>query len=245
MDRPSAKELRRLYEDEGLSRPAIGLRYGVSNSTVCRWFQTTLIPRRSTQKPLPVSVIRLREMYLREQLTPAEIKAIVGQGTSTIMKKLRQAGIPMRTRSDAQKVAIAKRRSFLPPPHPGNSSNLMKWQQEHPEEVSKTCQKANRISAYRRSRIRRWYPCGWCGAPVSRTDQERRSYSFSACNNSHSVRWIRWRSCHPDEPRPLLLARLRELAGEDRSPDRLRRMAEEIGAGDIEVAEILFPTEAA
>lgn len=45
-DKPNADELRRLYEQEGLSMAAIGEQYGVSGTSVRRWLKDAGIERR-------------------------------------------------------------------------------------------------------------------------------------------------------------------------------------------------------
>lgn len=257
MERPSAEELRRLYQEMTLQEISAVKGWGVR--TIRRWLHTYQIPLRDGRAaacaraareragPFPCSDEALARLYQRDKLSTNEIASLLECSEGRVSDRLRIIGVKLRTLSEACHVWLQRGRLNLSGlrslPEDQRRENLGRaveaWKAKaasDPEYARRNLRRAN--AARHRGR---WVPCSWCSLKVYRGKSKQAKHI--ACCRSHFGMSNTWDRYHPDEPRPLILARLRELAGDERNPDRLRRMAEEIGAGDIEIAEILFPSE--
>lgn len=197
------------------------------------------------EREVVVSDQRLAEMYHTERMSSLQISALTGMTKIMVLRRLRKAAIPVRTPGQARKIRGSREKKLGIHP-PGFPESLRQWRKNNPQLLHRFTFIESSKGAIRSNRSRgfsRFVHCCWCGDNVLRKQAELKDHPNIACSRSHSGSFNCWKRYHPDEPRPLLLARLRDMAGEERNPDRLRRMAEEIGAGDIEVAEVLFPTE--
>lgn len=95
--RPSADELRRLYEDCHLSLRQIGQRFSVTPQAVREWLIAAGIPRRPGGAPTPtVESGRLVELY-SQGLSGPEVAARLGCSSATVYRRLAAAGIARRT----------------------------------------------------------------------------------------------------------------------------------------------------
>ncbi len=93
--------------------------------------------------------------------------------------------------------------------------------------------------------------CAWCAKDVLRKPSEYARHTRSYCNNACSWKGVAHFHYRPEDPRPLILARLRELFatslphGTPMTLERLEKVGEAIGAGDAEYFELLMEQQEA
>jgi hypothetical protein len=169
-----------------------------------------------------------------------------GVPPGTVWRRLRRAGIRVRTRGEQQKIDLAKGRVALPRslgrPDWGLGSRLRELTR------ARLAAGGPRGHAPRR---RHELPCGWCGAWVSRTPcQIRPGGAF--CSRSHVCHLTNWRRARGGAPRPPIIERLRALGrlrpdGARYDPHERRnaveRKGKEIGATWEEVFEAIARLE--
>jgi transposase-like protein len=169
----------------------------------------------------------LWHLYWEQKISSTEIARRWGVKANTVRGWLRKANIPVRSKSEAIRLALAEQS-----PRPITNTDMTRAnavlavrRQENPEKYRERAawqaRRLNRLKHLRQGP--RPVPCGWCGSPCMRTRSARERHQASCCNRSHASCWIAHRRWHLDEPRPLILQRLHE--GADPA---------EIGAGELE-----------
>jgi transposase-like protein len=125
---PGGSEMRRLYLDEKLSTAGIGERYGVAAHTASRWVKRSGIAIRPTNEARRLFYNKdrpsdddLKRMYLVEEMSGSEIGRVLGVSIYTGLEWLKEAGVPIRSRSETVRAWLAKRPrkpqvySYVPP----------------------------------------------------------------------------------------------------------------------------------
>ncbi len=174
----------------------------------------------------------LRQQYWAEGKTQQEIADRIGVANTTVHKWMLAYGIPRRPRAAHFE---GKKRPWST----GNAEALAAWRAAHPEAQAdhnrRVWPKAQRAWSYKHRPL--WKPCQWCGEKKRKARNELKFYPVTCCGKECRLAWARHRRWHPDEPRPLILERLRN--GDD---------PQEIGASETEIidlaAERLQPVEA-
>lgn len=163
--------------------------------------------------PLLISKERLVELYYREQISTARIAKIAGVNAETVRLRMISAGMPRRMTRQTSK--LAQERGLLRPfpqvVSPDtlhcNGRRLHGWLMDHPEVLRAAAEKSNRLRSYRSKQKRPKCFCSWCGCGLDRP--RSKAYPTAACNRSHQASARNWRRWHSDEPRPLILERLK------------------------------------
>lgn len=100
--RPSARKLRRLYVEQGLSCSEIAKLLGRYTSTVTGWLKRAGIQARPRRKPIAESLRgrdeEIRRLYVDEWLSTQEIAERFGVARSTVARRLRALGVALRPR---------------------------------------------------------------------------------------------------------------------------------------------------
>jgi len=99
----SEAELRRLYEQEGLSQRKIAKKLGCSKTAIADRMRKYGIQPRPPRVPSRFDIPEsdLRRLYQDEKLSQAQIAAIYGCSQPLICLKMREYGIPSRSRAEA------------------------------------------------------------------------------------------------------------------------------------------------
>jgi hypothetical protein len=85
-----------------------------------------------------------------------------------------------------------------------------------------------------------YLPCYWCGEVLSTTPYRAAAYERRYCCKAHSCKGMQHVKRRPDTPRPLIVARLRELnKGWPNTFERLEKVGQQIGAREPEILEVL------
>lgn len=163
--------------------------------------------------PLLISKERLVELYYREKISTAQIAKIAGVDAETIRLRMISASMPRRTTRQTSK--LAQERGMLRPFPQVVSPNILRcngrrlygWLMDHPEVLRAAAEKSNRLRSYRSKQKRPKCFCSWCGCGLDRP--RSKAYPTAACNRSHQASARNWRRWHSDEPRPLILERLK------------------------------------
>jgi transposase-like protein len=94
---PADTELRRCYQDEGLTTAQLAARYGVSATTAKRWLDNAGIPRRAAGRGSRApNAAELGRLYQDEGLSTTQIAQRHGVAQQTAHGWPRAAGIPLR-----------------------------------------------------------------------------------------------------------------------------------------------------
>jgi transposase len=219
-ERPPDGVLKRRYETEGKTTAEIGALFGVSYSTALRWLHEANVTMRAGGKythrhPNRPSPMRLRDLYHHEKASHPEIATRFGASSSSVGDWCREAGLQARPRSERLSMALSKKPKSETPSKAALASaeRLRRWRENAPPEYRETlrrnAKRATAVYAYRHRA--RPSPCCWCGEPCLRLPW-RVKLRGACCNNSHAGLFGNWTRHHPDEPRPLILDRLRQGA---------------------------------
>lgn len=179
----------------------------------------------------------------------AALAAQLGVGPETVMRRLRKFGIVTRTMSEQLKadIKMGRRKSSHPGPRP--MEHLVaywtgrKQSRQHRQRI-KDAKAVHPVDV----------PCAWCGVAVPRITAERKRRSFSACSPAHRSAYAWHLRRGENAPRPLIADHLHKLCQErlkrlrERNSDgtlrpptweQLEKLAEEIGAKDLEIWAVL------
>jgi hypothetical protein len=199
-----------------------------------------------------ISAARWQELYWGPESGHPSIASLAerfGVGAEAIRNRLRKFGIVTRTMSEQLALDIKHGRRKASHPGPRSVEHLVDYwsgRKQARKHVSKRA--AARVTTPEE------VPCSWCGAPMPRVTAERRRRAFFACSASHRNYYAWHCRLREGEPRPLIVDRLQQLSEErlkrlrDRNPDgtlrppsweQLEKLAEEIGAREPEIMEVL------
>lgn len=106
MDIPSFEELNSAYTDNRKSTVQMKSQFGASASTIQRWLKIRGIPIRGYSESRKVNGVHLDEEWLRKKYVIQKASTISiadesGVSKKTILRALKEAGIPRRTTSEA------------------------------------------------------------------------------------------------------------------------------------------------
>ena len=108
INKPTKKELEKLYVKERKSTIEIAEIYHVYNRTVGQWLQSYEIPRRTiSEAHLPKNFTKptkaqLTRWYVKERMSTVQIADNLGVSNPTVAEWMKSDGIPRRTISEAQ-----------------------------------------------------------------------------------------------------------------------------------------------
>jgi hypothetical protein len=162
-------------------------------------------------------------------------------GRETIRRRLRHAGIPVRSAAEQGRIDLRNGRR-LPPVARGvaNQSFLeagVSWSQRNPEAASAKAKRAAAIHAARCRQRLITRPCGYCGAPLSRSPaQAARCVSFACPEHRGKVASYKGSG----KPLPALVEHLQSAGAAARTWEQLEPIAASMGAGEAEIECILM-----
>ena len=112
---PPAAELRRLREQERLSRDELAARYRVHPQTVSRWLTAAGLPGHLPPAGPTVSDAQVAAMYRAEPITASEIARRLGISTNRALAALHREGVDMDPgrQAAAVRAASARRRGTV------------------------------------------------------------------------------------------------------------------------------------
>lgn len=212
--------LRRLYVDEKTPAKIIADQYQVSNHSVMRLLQGMDIVIRSIDDEnkrrshaiFPISREALFHLYYRQGLSEEQIAKKAGVKRGNVRARMREYGYSERSNSEAQKIGHLK--GYI------RAIQVKHYGEEARERMRETGRnnlspearaKGGRISIrrYNKSRQGAWVNCHWCGERIYRQRCQLGKYRWYSCSDSHKALSFNHDRWHCDEPRPLILERLR------------------------------------
>lgn len=207
---------------------------------------------------LSISCDRWRELYWGMHSGYPSVEGLsrqLGLSPGTVRRLLIEAGVRLRTPGEQRKVEYSQKR-WIPK---GNIDCPGRWRTGDPDNpfkdplIRKRAREALNRKLIQQTGQRISRPCSWCGDTVLRYPcRVKRPEQLFYCNGLHKHEWQRHWAHSPDQPRPLIVGRLRFLRESLILPngipiahptyEQLEKLAATIGAGDPEILAVMLET---
>lgn len=177
-----------------------------------------------------------RALYWGEERPSIRILAVRLQITpDTVRKLIRAAGIMLRSKSEQYKADAAAGRIQRASNPAGNPQNLIVGLR-----TGARLSRETRLKITGRPKDRIQFVCDWCGASGEKPPHRYHRSRYHFCNRACGGAYSSWRRLTPEEPRPLILARLQKaLSGRPGTWDVAEQLGRPFGAREPEIIAAL------